>query len=69
MEDIRRELTAIGAEQVPVIIGGIIPAEDAESLKSAGVKAVFTPKDSDMNAIMAQLVDIIRAANGLQAIA
>ncbi|GAB5449762.1 MAG: protein meaA [Halioglobus sp.] len=69
MEDIRRELAAIGADQVPVIIGGIIPAEDAETLKSAGVKAVFTPKDSDMNAIMAQLVDIIRAANGLQTIA
>ena len=38
-----------------------------EQLQEQGVQAVFTPKDVDMNAIMADMVDIIRSANGLEA--
>ena len=52
-----------------LIIGGIIPEDDAQQLQAQGVKAVFTPKDVDMNAIMATLVDIIRRDNGLEALA
>jgi len=36
-------------------------------LRQQGVQAVFTPKDIDMNVIMADMVDIIRRANGLEA--
>ena len=32
-----------GAEDVLVLVGGTIPAEDAEELRSRGVAAVFTP--------------------------
>jgi (2R)-ethylmalonyl-CoA mutase len=67
VEDIYRELEKIGAAEVPLIIGGIIPEDDARQLKDQGVAAVFTPKDVDMNAIMADMVNIIRVANGLEA--
>ncbi|NQX88854.1 MAG: protein meaA [Halioglobus sp.] len=66
VEAIHHELDRIGAADVPLVIGGIIPQADAEKLKSKGLKAVFTPKDVDMNVIMDQMVTIIREANGLQ---
>ncbi|MDH3992039.1 MAG: protein meaA, partial [Gammaproteobacteria bacterium] len=65
VEDIRSELEKIGAGAIPLVIGGIIPEDDARKLKAQGVQAVFTPKDVDMNAIMTTMVDVIRSANGL----
>ncbi|MDX1733433.1 MAG: protein meaA [Halioglobus sp.] len=67
VEDICSELEAAGARDVPLVLGGIIPAEDEEALRNMGVRAVFTPKDSDMNTIMGSMVDIIRQSNGLDA--
>ncbi|MDT3445249.1 protein meaA [Pseudofrankia sp. BMG5.37] len=58
-------LRAAGLGDLPVVVGGIIPDRDAETLRSAGVAAVYTPKDYGMTAIMSGFVDIIRAANGL----
>jgi ethylmalonyl-CoA mutase len=68
VEDIRAELKKMGAGDLPLIIGGIIPEEDARVLKANGVQAVFTPKDVDMNAIMADMVNIIRRGHGLKEI-
>ncbi len=48
-----------GIGEVPVVVGGIIPPEDAAAMKSAGVAAVYTPKDFDLNAIMADIVAIV----------
>ena len=67
--DIQAELAKIGAGDVPLIIGGIIPEDDARLLLARGVEAVFTPKDGDMNAIMTRLVNIIRRRNGLEELA
>ncbi len=58
-------LRAAGLEDVPVVVGGIIPDADAETLRAAGVAAVFTPKDYDATAIMAKVLDEIRAAHAL----
>jgi (2R)-ethylmalonyl-CoA mutase len=69
VEDIRKELQDLGAADIPLVIGGIIPEDDAQTLRALGVKAVFTPKDVDMNAIMADMVDIIRQSNGLESAA
>jgi (2R)-ethylmalonyl-CoA mutase len=69
VEDIQAELAKIGAGEVPLIIGGIIPEDDARQLLARGVEAVFTPKDVDMNAIMTRLVNIIRRRNGLEELA
>jgi (2R)-ethylmalonyl-CoA mutase len=45
---------------VPVVVGGIIPPQDAESLRALGVARVFTPKDFELTGIMDQIVDLIR---------
>ena len=50
---------------VPVIVGGIIPDSDARRLTELGVAAVYTPKDFGLTEIMGGIVDVIRAANGL----
>jgi len=47
---------------VPVVVGGIIPPEDAGRLIAAGVARVYTPKDYDLNAIMADIVDLVDRA-------
>ncbi len=47
-----------GVGDIPVVVGGIIPPEDAALLKAAGVAAVYTPKDFDLNAIMAAIVKL-----------
>jgi (2R)-ethylmalonyl-CoA mutase len=50
---------------VPLVVGGIIPPEDAAALEKAGVAAVYTPKDFELNRIMADLVRIVERANGV----
>jgi (2R)-ethylmalonyl-CoA mutase len=50
-----------------VVVGGIIPAEDEPRLRAAGVAAVYTPKDADMNRIIGEIVDVVRARHGLPA--
>ncbi|MDR7363625.1 protein meaA [Nocardioides marmoribigeumensis] len=58
-------LRAEGMDDVPVIVGGIIPSSDAARLKELGVAEVFTPKDFGLTEIMAGIVRVIRRANGL----
>ena len=41
--DVLRRLRLAGAADIPVVVGGIIPPADADSLRSQGVAAVFTP--------------------------
>ncbi len=64
--DVLRRLRQAGAADIPVVVGGIIPAADAESLRSAGVAAVFTPKDFGITTIVGRIVDEIRLAHELQ---
>ncbi|MFE5583766.1 protein meaA [Kitasatospora sp. NPDC056531] len=64
--DVLKRLRRTGVEDVPVIVGGIIPAADGEALKAAGVAAVFTPKDFGITTIIGRIVDEIRLANRLQ---
>jgi (2R)-ethylmalonyl-CoA mutase len=52
---------------VPVVVGGIIPPEDEVLLKKAGVAAVFTPKDYEVNRILIDLVKIVETAAGKNA--
>ncbi len=54
-------LRSAGMADVPVVLGGIIPDDDAQALIELGVAAVFTPKDFDLTEIMAEIVGIIRA--------
>ena len=63
--DVLRRLRQAGAEDLPVVVGGIIPAADAETLRSQGVAAVFTPKDFGITTIIGRIVDEIRRAHKL----
>jgi (2R)-ethylmalonyl-CoA mutase len=54
-----------GLQDVPVVVGGIIPSADAARLKELGVAAVFTPKDFGLTEIMAGIVRTIREAHDL----
>src|SRR5687768_13647646 len=54
-----------GLDDVPVIVGGIVPESDARRLREQGVARVFTPKDFGLTEIMGHVVDVIREANGL----
>jgi (2R)-ethylmalonyl-CoA mutase len=49
---------------MPLVVGGIIPPEDAAALEKAGVAAVYTPKDFELNRIMSDVVRIVEQANG-----
>jgi ethylmalonyl-CoA mutase len=57
-------LRAAGADDVPVVVGGIIPPEDAAALRERGVAAVFTPKDYQLTGMMDEIVTLVLAANG-----
>ncbi len=48
-----------GLADTPVIVGGIIPDEDAEALRDMGVARVYTPKDFDLNRIMFDIVGLV----------
>jgi len=57
--DVMERMRAAGLEDVPVIVGGIIPPEDEKTLLGAGVARVYTPKDYDLTAIMADIVSLL----------
>jgi len=59
VKDVMSRLKQAGIDDVPVVVGGIIPPEDAEELEQAGVAAVYTPKDFELNRIMSDLVRIV----------
>ncbi|WP_084469833.1 protein meaA [Amycolatopsis benzoatilytica] len=58
-------LRAAGAGDIPVIVGGIIPPDDAALLTERGIARVFTPKDYELTGIMAGIVELVRERHGL----
>jgi (2R)-ethylmalonyl-CoA mutase len=57
--EVLERMKAVGIGGIPVVAGGIIPPEDAETLKAAGVARVYTPKDYDLTQIMADIVELV----------
>jgi ethylmalonyl-CoA mutase len=55
-KEVLSQLRAAGLAQVPLIVGGIIPPDDAEKLLAAGVAAIYTPRDFEINVILAAIV-------------
>jgi (2R)-ethylmalonyl-CoA mutase len=64
--EVLRELDEAGAD-VPVVVGGIIPAADEAALREAGVSRVYTPKDFEVSRIMGDIVDLVAERNGVGA--
>ncbi|WP_088348337.1 MULTISPECIES: protein meaA [Rhodomicrobium] len=59
VRDVMERMRAVGLVGIPVVVGGIIPLEDEKALKAAGVAAVYTPKDFQLNDIMAGIVRLV----------
>jgi len=59
--EVRDELARLGAAEMPVVVGGIIPDADVEPLRRLGVRAVFTPKDYDLMDVIDRILDVIGA--------
>ena len=65
VKDLMQKLQEANLAHIPVIVGGIIPDDDAERLLAMGVAKVYTPKDFELNSIMTDIVtlaDPIRTA-------
>ncbi|MEM6372621.1 MAG: protein meaA [Pseudomonadota bacterium] len=58
VEDLLARMRAEGLGHIPVIVGGIIPDDDAERLRAFGVARVYTPKDFELNTIMEDIVTL-----------
>jgi (2R)-ethylmalonyl-CoA mutase len=61
-QEVVRLLRAEGLDHIPVVVGGIVPPEDALVLKQMGVKRVYTPKDFQLTGIMADIVKVAETA-------
>ncbi|RBI72348.1 protein meaA [Roseovarius sp. TE539] len=58
IEDLMARLRAAGLRDIPVVVGGIIPEDDADRLRAMGVARVYTPKDFELNTIMTDIVEL-----------
>jgi (2R)-ethylmalonyl-CoA mutase len=59
IEDLMGLMREAGLGDTPVIVGGIIPNDDADRLRGMGVAAVYTPKDFELNRIMFDIVGLV----------
>jgi (2R)-ethylmalonyl-CoA mutase len=59
VREVMSRMRAAGLDKVPVVVGGIIPDEDARVLKQMGVARVYTPKDFRMTGMMGEIVSLV----------
>jgi (2R)-ethylmalonyl-CoA mutase len=59
VRDVKAKLREEGLDHIPVVVGGIISAEDENVLRNIGVAAIYTPKDFCLDTIMADLVRVV----------
>jgi len=63
VKDVVTRLRDAGLDGVPVVVGGIIPPDDAAALKATGVAAVYTPKDFELNQVMSDVLRIVERSH------
>ncbi len=63
VQDVIDRLRDSGLSDVPVVVGGIIPDEDAAKLKAMGVAKIYTPKNFELNAIMGDIITLADPQN------
>ena len=54
-------LAARGGADIPVVVGGIVPAHDVAALTALGVRAIFTPGDHELATIIDRILDVVGA--------
>ena len=62
IRDVMDRMRAANLGHIPVVVGGIIPEDDAEILRGFGVARVYTPKDFELNRIMMDIVTLVGPA-------
>jgi (2R)-ethylmalonyl-CoA mutase len=64
---VRDELVKQGArDDIPVVLGGIVPEADFAKLRALGIRDVFTPRDFDLMSVMDRILDVIGAPREAQ---
>ncbi len=63
VQDVMTRLREAGLNDVPVVVGGIIPDDDAAKLKAMGVAKIYTPKNFELNVIMGDIVTLVDPQN------
>ncbi len=63
--DVVAALVEAGGDDIPLVVGGIIPDADVGPLREAGVAAVYTPKDFSLSVIMRDIVGLVAERNGV----
>ncbi len=63
VQDVMTRLREAGLNDIPVVVGGIIPDDDAAKLKAMGVAKIYTPKNFELNAIMGDIVTLVDPQN------
>jgi (2R)-ethylmalonyl-CoA mutase len=58
MQDVMTKLEKANLGHIPVVVGGIIPEDDADRLRAMGISRVYTPKDFELNQIMSDIVSL-----------
>ncbi len=58
-------LREAGADEIPVVVGGIIPEADAVWLREIGVAGIYTPKDWDLNGMMRDIIALVGERHGI----
>ncbi|MEM6934536.1 MAG: protein meaA [Pseudomonadota bacterium] len=59
IDDVMERMTKAGISDIPLVVGGIIPDEDVAQLRAKGVARIYTPKDFELNRIMADIVSLV----------
>ncbi len=59
IRDTLLKMREAGLSDIPLVVGGIIPEDDAKALRAMGVAAVYTPKDFELNRIMLDIVGLV----------
>ncbi|EBA05297.1 methylmalonyl-CoA mutase-like protein [Rhodobacteraceae bacterium HTCC2150] len=62
VEQLLKDMIEAGLGHIPLVVGGIIPEDDASRLRALGVARVYTPKDFELNKIMGDMVTLVDAA-------
>lgn len=59
VRDVMSLMRERGMDTIPVIVGGIIPADDENILRQVGVSRIYTPKDFQLNDIMGDIIALV----------
>jgi (2R)-ethylmalonyl-CoA mutase len=63
---VKQNMDERGIGDIPIVLGGIIPQEDMQTLYEAGIKRIYTQKDFDLNQIMMGIVRVVAEKNNIE---